>query len=134
MMSGQRPGVLDSSQPAQQPRIPTSQSYQQPAQQQPQTLIPPPSSAYHGDFASPRGLGSLLAQLSELTSIISAQVQLQRRQQDLTINSIEMLSDLLRTYVTNERNSSAAQGIQQLSSSSTSYPPQNLQNNHYLDK
>ena len=131
MMSGQRPGVLDSSQPAQQPRIPTPQSYQQPAQQQHQTLIPPPSSTYHGDFASPRGLGSLLAQLSELTSIISAQVQLQRRQQDLTINSIEMLSDLLRTYVTNERNSSAAQGIQQLSSSTlTSYPPQNLQNNH----
>jgi len=115
-----RPGLLD-----------TSQSVQQPSQHQAQALIPPPTSSFqnHNDFASPRGLGSLLTQLSELTSIISAQVQLQRRQQDLTINSIEMLSDLLRTYVNNERNSSAAQGIQQLAASSA-FAPQNSQNNH----
>ena len=67
-----------------------------------QTQLP---SFTNNDFSAsaPRSLGSLLSQLSELTGIISAQVQLQRRQQDLTINSIEMLSDLVRTFQSNER-------------------------------
>ena len=63
------------------------------------------SSYTNTDFSAsaPRSLGSLLSQLSELAGIISAQVQLQRRQQDLTINSIEMLSDLVRSFQSNER-------------------------------